>query len=1145
MSGISELSAGWARTALVFGLDVAIKATILLLLAWLIHAALGRRCALARSTLWNACMVGLLCLPLASLVLPRFPLEIIAASQSAGPAQVSVPGGPFEVSDDPMHDEMVTKSPEGIIAERPIDGKRHAASLPLAHPQASQSPAVAVAATIGEQSPPAGNPTQSIVRPWSRSGGAGLVFSLYFGILALMMLRFTGSLATVARLRRRCSTVAARCWVEGRNRWTSHLGIKFPVELLRSDQVSVPAVVGCIRPAIILPKSLASGADPKLVDAILLHELGHVRRSDFGWNLLRKLVQIVYWPHPLAWLLSRAVGQAREQACDDLCVHGLGGSAAYHASLLEVASGLVRRPEPALGMGMARALNLSRRLAWIDQSRGTPRCLLRWPGRLSLTAAVVALAGLLGAVEPSRSKGDAFGHAESIRPESAQEAKAYSRVRPQAAEVASLDKVIEALRAEEEKYRDIEYFLRRTTRKVGPGVPHGPGDVQSQESRRVVLQGDQVWYRGESISRNFKTEKRQEEYSAYDGERTQTVIAGNSANIHLGRFEHPNVYPAHTVPLIHYHLNFPLSVYLAGSEAIHAHPKYGLFMREGGSVSEFPRVESKVEGEEQVDDLRCLKIRVNRWYYSKDPPIVQHLWLALTRNYLCIKERVSWSQAAFGGLPIHEMRAENLNEIAPNVWFPMKITTIDYDGEALRQKKQVVSSRTETVIEKVVPRTRHDRAFFRDIEIPAGLPVFTIREGKLVGSSLAEPIADEAKERAKLQEIVAKVHQEELRYASLKVEARVDYKHLGVNSLMEGVIIEQKKEERSVIRGSSAYFSERGSSATLGGVRSEQDQVQAFDGEWTRALNRLQQGDQKEQRWATLRKGGGGKAEGRHDGIPVLRPHTFLVRDDWMYGPLADLFVSSWYDKVNKYRMRFRYCGEEAFDGHPCVILRSDVLPVEGRPPHSFQVFWLAIDRNYIPIKVEHYGGNFGMLPLPSGSSRCEDFRQIAPGLWYPYRSTCLAFDRQEMAKHRLTLNWQRVYEVKSVTLTPSLDTALFRNVVVPARTKVQVNDEERKHLGQFDQDRDGVAEISPARYLALLSEAKIRDEKKQERQRAIDALIGKPAADFPTGATWLNGKPLTWASLRGIGKQRSLMPTSGWALCEWPFSCLGQKPRP
>ena len=106
------------------------------------------------------------------------------------------------------------------------------------------------------------------------------------------------------------------------------------------------------------------------------------------------------------------------------------------------------------------------------------------------------------------------------------------------------------------------------------------------------------------------------------------MIIGNCANIHLGRFEHPDVYPAHTLPLIHYQLNFPLSVYLSGGEAIHAHPKYGHFKRETGSVHEFTKVEARVEGEEQVSGLRCLKIRVNRWYYSKDVPVLQYLWLA-------------------------------------------------------------------------------------------------------------------------------------------------------------------------------------------------------------------------------------------------------------------------------------------------------------------------------------------------------------------------------------------------------------------------------------------------------------------------------------------------------------------------------------
>ncbi|MEO6808876.1 MAG: carboxypeptidase regulatory-like domain-containing protein, partial [Isosphaeraceae bacterium] len=159
---------------------------------------------------------------------------------------------------------------------------------------------------------------------------------------------------------------------------------------------------------------------------------------DYGWNLVRAVVQVLYWPHPLTWFLGRIIGAVREQACDDFCVHVMGGSTEYRATLLEVASGLVQRPDPALGLAMARPSNLGRRLAWIDRGRGVSRCLMRWPSRFALLAAVVTAAGLIGSIEFHRAK--AQGPSNEPPATSSKATKDAAANLPQAIEVVVLGK---------------------------------------------------------------------------------------------------------------------------------------------------------------------------------------------------------------------------------------------------------------------------------------------------------------------------------------------------------------------------------------------------------------------------------------------------------------------------------------------------------------------------------------------------------------------------------------------------------------------------------------------------------------------------------------------------------------------------------
>ena len=492
-----------ARALITFGASVGIRATVLLLICWVAHATLGRRSALARSSLWNAGVLGLLCLPLIGLALPRIKISLppgIQAASQINPVQQTQP----EIVDQANVGGLSPQAARDLPDVTPISGQtsQTSTSLSARSPEAAEPGAnrTAASATREELSASAGTRV--------RLGWEWLIISVYGAVAGLMFLRLIGSLVAVGRLRSGCVAVESAIWLEARDRWGAHLGLSRRVELLMSDRVSVPVMVGHLRPAVILPRSLTGRAgqqsDPELIDAILLHELGHVRRGDFLWNVLRSLAQILYWPHPLVWFMSHAIRAVREQACDDLCVHGLGGAPMYRAALVQVASGLVRRPASALGLSMANASDLSRRLEWIDTSPGSSRCLPRWPLRFVLGLFVVSVSVIAGAAELSRTA------------VAAQIANPAAAAKEEAAFPSDLKEVISSLRAEEEKYKNIEYVLQMTTRQVDPKALEVPGEVTSQISRNVVLEGDRIFLRDEVSGRHFKTDRRTELVSAYD-----------------------------------------------------------------------------------------------------------------------------------------------------------------------------------------------------------------------------------------------------------------------------------------------------------------------------------------------------------------------------------------------------------------------------------------------------------------------------------------------------------------------------------------------------------------------------------------------------------------------------------------------------
>jgi hypothetical protein len=120
-------------------------------------------------------------------------------------------------------------------------------------------------------------------------------------------------------------------------RVTAHLsdalGIRRAVRLLESCAVEVPAVVGSLRPVILLPVSALSGLTTEQIEMVLAHELAHVRRHDFLLNLLQTVVETLLFFHPAVWWMSRQVRIEREHCCDDLAVAVCGDPARYARAL--------------------------------------------------------------------------------------------------------------------------------------------------------------------------------------------------------------------------------------------------------------------------------------------------------------------------------------------------------------------------------------------------------------------------------------------------------------------------------------------------------------------------------------------------------------------------------------------------------------------------------------------------------------------------------------------------------------------------------------------------------------------------------------------------------------------------------------------
>jgi beta-lactamase regulating signal transducer with metallopeptidase domain len=155
--------------------------------------------------------------------------------------------------------------------------------------------------------------------------------------LVVMGTRFGGSFFYLRTLRAQKNIAATSpFWEQELKRLSRALGLRCEVAIATSARVSSPLTLGSISPIILLPTGLLSGMSTAQLEAILIHELYHIKRRDYIINICQALVEVVLFYHPAIWHINHIIREERENCCDDQTVAFCGDAIAYARALTQI-----------------------------------------------------------------------------------------------------------------------------------------------------------------------------------------------------------------------------------------------------------------------------------------------------------------------------------------------------------------------------------------------------------------------------------------------------------------------------------------------------------------------------------------------------------------------------------------------------------------------------------------------------------------------------------------------------------------------------------------------------------------------------------------------------------------------------------------
>jgi beta-lactamase regulating signal transducer with metallopeptidase domain len=147
-----------------------------------------------------------------------------------------------------------------------------------------------------------------------------VLVAIYIAGIFFFASRFSYTFFNTRTLRRKGTSQPSNEALDMLYEWKERLNISQRVRLLFSEYVNVPMMIGAVKPVILVPLAMASQLSPDQFEAILLHELAHIKRRDYLVNMIQVCIETIMFFNPFIWRISSIIRREREHCCDDMVI---------------------------------------------------------------------------------------------------------------------------------------------------------------------------------------------------------------------------------------------------------------------------------------------------------------------------------------------------------------------------------------------------------------------------------------------------------------------------------------------------------------------------------------------------------------------------------------------------------------------------------------------------------------------------------------------------------------------------------------------------------------------------------------------------------------------------------------------------------